>query len=314
MTTRPTVVALGGNAFADEDRGLTMAGQFRFAARAMAALGPLLDGSLALVHGNGPQVGHMLVRVEESLGKAYAIPLEVCVAETEGELGYVLAQALRNALADRGVSRPIASLLTQVRVDADDPGFARPSKPIGPWYDAAQGNALRERGFALVEDSGRGLRRVVPSPAPRSIVEAVVVRMLLDAGAVVVCAGGGGVPVVERDGRLHGVDAVIDKDLTAALLAEEVGASRLVVLTAVPCAYADFGLPSQRALRRLTPPAARRLAAEGHFAPGSMAPKVEACARFVERTGGRALITSPARLDAALAGDDGTTFTPEDDP
>ncbi len=313
MARRRVVVALGGNAFADEERGLTMAGQFRFAHRAMAALGPLLDDdvALALVHGNGPQVGHMLVRVEESLGKAYALPLEVCVAESEGELGYVLAQSLRNVLADRGSRRPVASVLTQVVVDADDPGFGRPTKPIGPWYDAAQGEALRARGFALVEDAGRGLRRVVASPEPRAVVEAPVVTLLLDAGAVAVCAGGGGVPVVERDGRLHGVDAVVDKDFTASLLAAEIGAELLVVLTAVPCVYLDYRGPDERPLRRVTPAEVRRLAAAGHFPPGSMGPKVEACARFVERTGRRAIITSPPRLAAALAGDDGTAVTPD---
>lgn len=302
------VVALGGNAFAEGERGLTMAGQFRYAHKAMESLAPLFDSgaALALVHGNGPQVGHMLVRVEESLGKAYALPLEVCVAESEGELGYVLAQSLRNVLAERGVRRPIASLLTQVVVDPEDPGFARPTKPIGPWYQGAQAEELRARGFALTEDPERGLRRVVASPEPRAVVEAALVETLLDAGAIVVAAGGGGVPVVEKEGRLHGVDAVVDKDLTAALLAEAIGAELLVILTGVPCAYLDWRKAAERPVGRVSVREAREHLAAGHFPPGSMGPKIEAAARFASKEGRRAVITDPPHLIAALAGEAGT--------
>jgi carbamate kinase len=308
MRQRRVVVALGGNAFAEGERALTMAGQFRYAHKAMGSLAPLFDAgaALALVHGNGPQVGHMLVRVEESLGKAYALPLEVCVAESEGELGYVLAQSLRNVLAERGVRRPIASLLTQVVVDAADPGFAHPTKPIGPWYQGAQADELRARGFALTEDPERGLRRVVASPEPRAVVEAALVETLLDAGAIVVAAGGGGVPVVERDGRLHGVDAVVDKDLTAALLADAIGAESLVSLTGVPCAYLDWRKATERPIGHVSVREVREHLAARHFPPGSMGPKMEAAARFASKEGRRAVITDPPHLAAALAGEAGT--------
>ncbi|MBK8936360.1 MAG: carbamate kinase [Polyangiaceae bacterium] len=309
---RRVVVALGGNAFVEEGQKLTMAGQFRFAREALATLAPLFepDVALAIVHGNGPQVGSMLVRVEESLGKAYALPLEVCVAESEGELGYVLAQSLRNVLSDRGAQRPVASILTQVLVDENDPAFLRPTKPIGPFYDASQADELRARGFTIVEDSGRGYRRVVPSPAPHAIIEADIVGVLLEAGAIVIAAGGGGVPVIRRGERLQGVDAVIDKDLTAALLAEAIGAETLLILTAVSNVYLRYRRPDQEALRRLTPLRARELLAEGHFGEGSMAPKIDAAARFAERTGRRAAITCPAFAEAALAGEAGTLIQP----
>jgi carbamate kinase len=309
------VVVLGGNAFAPPGAPLTMAGQFRFAHEALATLGPLLapDVELVVGHGNGPQVGHMLVRVEEALGKAYALPLEVCVAESEGELGYVLAQTLGNLCRERGVPRPIASLLTQVEVDPDDPAFARPDKPVGSFYGASQAEALRAKGFAVREDAGRGFRRVVPSPEPRTIIDVELVSGLLSMGAIVVAAGGGGIPVTRgADGSLHGLDAVIDKDLTAALLADAIGAELLVILTAVDAAYLDHGTPQERAIRRASPDEVRAHAAAGHFAPGSMGPKMEAAVRFASVAGRRAVICDPPALAAALDGHAGTTVVRSD--
>jgi carbamate kinase len=307
---RRVVVVLGGNAFAPPGAPFTMAGQFRFAHEALATLGPLLDRDVELVvgHGNGPQVGHMLVRVEEALGKAYALPLEVCVAESEGELGYVLAQTLGNLSRERGAPRPIASLLTQVEVDPRDPAFGGPDKPVGPFYDAAQADALRAKGFAVREDAGRGFRRVVPSPEPRAIVDVEIVSGLLSMGAIVVAAGGGGIPVTRApDGTLRGLDAVIDKDLTAAVLAQAIGAELLVILTAIDAAYLDHGTDRRRPLRRASPAEVRAHAAEGHFAPGSMGPKMEAAARFASRAGCRAVICDPPSLAEALAGRAGTS-------
>lgn len=311
---RRVVVALGGNAFAPPGVELTMAGQFRYAREALGHLGPLLgaDTDLVLAHGNGPQVGNMLLRVEEALGHAYALPLSVCVAETEGELGYVLSQTLHNAVAARGWRRPIASLLTQVRVSAADAAFASPSKPVGPFYTAAQAEALRARGFDVREDAGRGWRRVVPSPEPLEIVDVDVIEALLARGVLVVAAGGGGVPVVERDGVLEGIDAVIDKDLAAALLAERVGATLLAILTDVPCAYLDWRKPTQRPVGRVSASEARALLAEGHFPPGSMGPKLDAAARFASRPGRVAVITNPPSLAAALAGAAGTVVVSEE--
>ncbi len=309
---RRVVVVLGGNAFAPPGAPLTMAGQFRFAEEALGALGPLLSPATQLVvgHGNGPQVGHMLVRVEESLGKAYALPLEVCVAESEGELGYVLAQTLGNLCRARGAPRAIASLLTQVEVDAADPAFGRPDKPIGPFYDAAQAEALRAKGFEVRQDAGRGYRRVVPSPEPRAIVDVEIVERLVSMGAVVIAAGGGGIPVARAaDGSLHGIDAVIDKDLTAALLAARLGADLLVILTGVDAAYVGFGSPSARRLARARPGEVRALAAQGHFAPGSMGPKMEAAARFASAPGRRSIVCDPASLALALEGRAGTTVS-----
>jgi carbamate kinase len=186
------IVVMGGNAFATPREPLTMAGQFRFAQEALSCLRPVLvsERQIVITHGNGPQVGHMLIRVEEALRKAFAIPLEVCVAESEGELGYVLQQSLYNLLAESGCKRPIASLLTQVVVDAADPGFQNPTKPVGPFYDSRRAAGLREKGFAVCEDGGRGFRRVVPSPFPQEIVEVAVIEQLVGAGLLVIAAGG----------------------------------------------------------------------------------------------------------------------------
>jgi carbamate kinase len=308
VEARRIVVALGGNAFAHRADELTMSGQQGFAEEAMRSLVPLFasGADVVLTHGNGPQVGHMLVRVERSLGAAYELPLSVCVAETEGELGYVLAQSLHNVLAEHGLLRPIASMLTQVEVDATDPAFAAPEKPIGPFYDHTRAEALRASGFPVVEDAGRGWRRVVPSPAPLAIVEQEVIVKLLEHGVIVVAVGGGGIPVVRKGERLDGVDAVIDKDRASALLAECIGADLLLVLTGVPSAYTDFTSAARAPIGEARSSDVRALAREGHFPPGSMGPKMEAAVRFVEATSGTAIITDPAHVAEALAGRAGT--------
>lgn len=301
------VAAVGGNAFVRPGEKLTMAGQFRFARDALLQLRPLLlDYRLVLAHGNGPQVGHMLTRVEQSLGQTYSIPLEVCVAESEGELGYVLMQTMHNVLCELGRRRSVATLLTQVVVDPKDPAFGRPTKPIGPHYDATRARALEAQGFALCEERGRGFRRVVPSPEPRAIIDVDIVEQLLDMDVVVIAAGGGGIPVVQEQGRLRGVDAVIDKDLTAAMLADRIDAELFVIITGVPCAYTDFGTSRQQPIGVVRPEDVRALAAEGHFPPGSMGPKMEAAARFVTNERRRAIVCDPATLAEALAGRGGT--------
>jgi carbamate kinase len=305
------VVALGGNALVQPGEPATIGAQFRSARAAMQAVVPLVAAGhrVVIAHGNGVQIGHILIRVEQALGKAYALPLEVCVAESQGEIGYLLEQALHNALTAAGLRRPVVGVLTQVVVDARDPAFAQPTKPVGPSFDRRGAEDLRRAGFAVVEEPGRGWRKVVASPRPLEIVDAEPVGWLLERGAVVIAAGGGGIPVVRADdGRLQGVAAVIDKDFASALLARTIGAQRLVILTGEPAVFLDYRRPEQRPLRGLDPEQARRHAAAGHFPPGSMGPKVESAVEFVERSGGQALITSVARLDAALRGEDGTTI------
>lgn len=302
------IVVLGGNAFQAPDAPLTMAGQFRFAHDVLSKLVPLFgrDTELVLGHGNGPQVGHILTRVEEALGRAYAISLEVCVAESIGELGYVLQQSLQNVLAENDISRPVVSLLNQVVVSASDPAFENPTKPIGPTYDAVRAGELRSAGFHMRADDGRGFRRVVASPTPLDIVEVEVVRKLVEMGVIVIAVGGGGVPVERVDGRLRGLDAVVDKDLAAALLGERLTADLFVIITGVPCAYKNFGTTKAEPLRAVTPDQVRALASAGHFPPGSMGPKMEAAARFADRPGRRAIVCDVHSLEAALRGEAGT--------
>jgi carbamate kinase len=307
------VVAIGGNALAHSGEAPTLATQFRNAERAMNALAPLIEAGnrLVITHGNGFQVGNILIRVEESLGKAYPIPLEVCVAESQGEIGYMIEQTLQNVLRRRRLEMPVVSLLTQVVVNPRDPAFRKPTKPVGPLLTREHARQLEEAGCEVVEVKGRGWRRVVASPHPVDIDEPQVVEWLLRRGAVVIAAGGGGVPVVRgRNGSLRGVPAVIDKDLASATLARAIGARRLVILTGEPCAYLDYGEESQRAIRSMTAREAREHLGAGQFPEGSMGPKVEAAALFVEHGGRAAVITRADDLRRALAGEAGTTVTP----
>jgi carbamate kinase len=303
------LVALGGNAFAQPGVPLSSAGQSAFAHTVATRLWPALAAAprALILHGNGPQVGYMLLRVEAALREAYGQPLDVCVAETEGELGYVLVQALLNAARGAGALREVVAVLTQVLVDERDPAFAAPTKPVGGFHTADDAVRLRAAGQALAADpAGRGFRRVVASPAPRAVLETPVIARLVDAGVLVVAGGGGGIPVCERDGRLAGVEAVVDKDATAALLADALGFDTLLMLTDVPAACRGFGGPAAAAIGRVSPTELASLAAAGEFAPGSMLPKTEAACRFVDRAGRRALICAPDNLEAALAGAAGT--------
>lgn len=307
-TTGCTMVVLGGNAFARPGEPLTMAGQFAFAEVLFRRLLPLFASGrrIVITHGNGPQVGQMLTRVEAALGKAYALPLEVCVAESEGELGYVLQQSLLNVLRENGLDRPVVSLLTQVVVDEADPAFASPSKPVGVFYSAEQTQELRTQGFVLREDAGRGFRRVVPSPQPRTIIETQTIGQLIQTNVIVVAAGGGGIPVIERDGRLIGVEAVIDKDHTSTLLGELIDADEMLIVTGVPFAYRHFGTANEQPIVRVTPDEAESLIREGHFSAGSMLPKIEAAVRFARRPGTRAIICDIDSLPDAISGRAGT--------
>ena len=299
-----TVIALGGNALTRPGERGTAAEQLANLRTALPALAPLLsDRHVVLTHGNGPQVGNELRRHERAADEVPPLPLYLAVAQTQAEIGALIAAELRPL-----ARRPVTCLLTHVRVDPDDPAFERPTKPVGPFYAEARAEELRsERGWVVAEDAGRGYRRLVPSPRPLEIVELEAVRALIRSGAVTIACGGGGIPVVERAGELRGVDAVIDKDRASALLALGLGAKRLVVLTDVPALMRGYGTSSEEEVRGLTQAEAAALAPE--LAEGSMGPKVEACAEFVRATGGEALITSAAALADALAGRAGTRIS-----
>jgi carbamate kinase len=292
-----TVIALGGNALMQPGQRGTAAEQRANLAATFRAIQPLLrDGPFVVTHGNGPQVGNELLRQELASAEAPPLPLYIAVAQTQAEIGALIAAELEPC-----AGRPVAVVLTRVEVDAADPAFENPTKPVGPFYDAGRARALEEeRGWAVKEDAGRGWRRVVPSPRPIEVLELEAVRTLLDHGLVVVAVGGGGVPVVSRDGRHDGVDAVIDKDHASALLAVGLGAGRLVILTQVPAVYEGFETEERHAVAELRPGRDEDIVAR--LPAGSMRPKVEAAFRFVRETGGEALITSAEALEKGEAG------------
>jgi carbamate kinase len=303
------VVAIGGNALKTDD-GVGAPSEWFDALR--RALPPVVDliaagHRVVLTHGNGPQVGEEMLRMEISKPVMPALSLDLCVAETEGSLGYAIQQVLGNLLRARRAPARVAAIVTQVVVEANDPAFARPTKPIGTFYTRAQAQRMvREHGWSVVEDAGRGWRRVVASPRPVRVLEASAIRALVDAGIVPVAAGGGGIPVVEDADGIHGVEAVIEKDFATVVLAYDLGAERVFFLTGVDRVAVGWGTPAQRFLDRITAEEARRFLAAGEFPPGSMGPKVEAAVEFVERGGQAAVITSLDCIAEAAAGRAGT--------
>jgi len=315
MGDRTLVVAIGGNSLIKDPRHQTVPDQ-------IAALGEtsvhiasaIRDGwQVAIGHGNGPQVGFILRRSELAAHELHEVPLDVCGADTQGAIGYELQQSLGNDFRRMGLDRQAVTVVTQVEVARDDPAFGRPTKPIGTFMDEARAMQRRDgEGWDVVEDAGRGWRRVVASPRPLRIVEERAVKALLADGFVVITVGGGGIPVVaDETGSLHGVAAVIDKDYASSLLGTVVGAEVFAITTAVERVALDWGKPSQTWVDRLTVAEARAYLAEGgHFMPGSMAPKIEACLEFLERGGSEAIITAPANLELALAGRAGTRIVP----
>ncbi|MDQ2810286.1 MAG: carbamate kinase [Chloroflexota bacterium] len=314
-TARETVVvALGGNAIkAAGDRG-TSAEQFRNVQQAAETLAELVARGYRLVitHGNGPQVGSLLIQQAAGAAQVPAMPMDVAGAMTQGWIGYMISQSLRNALLRRGhpAARRIATVVTQMIVDRADPAFQNPSKPVGPFFSAEEAQTMRYAGMRLVEDSGRGWRRVVASPQPQAIAEIDAICAMLRDDMIVIAGGGGGVPVIaEADGTLVGVEAVVDKDLAGALLARQVGATQLLILTDVEQVALDFHQPTQRNLAHMTPAEARSYLAAGYFAKGSMGPKVQAALDFVEAGGRQAIITQLLRVLAALAGETGTVVS-----
>lgn len=309
------VVALGGNAISRKGEDDTIANQFRHTRASLAAIVPLVKRgyNLAITHGNGPQVGNLLLRIELARGKAPILPLGVCVADTGGGMGYMIAQSLQNRLLQDGLDRSVATIITQVIVDRDDPALTDPAKYIGQFYTEEEAKRFAaERGWAVKQDGERGWRRVVGSPMPRGIVEGPVIRAMVEGGTIVIAAGGGGIPVsVEADGSHEGVDAVIDKDRASAVLGASIGADTLIILTSVDRVALNFGRPDERALDHLTVAEARRYLAEGQFPRGSMGPKIEAAIQFLESDGRLVIIGSIEQAGAALDGNAGTRITPE---
>jgi len=299
------VIALGGNAIST--RGTDpFEVQFERAKRSMDMIaGIVAEGwQIAITHGNGPQVGNALRRVELSRDEVIPLPLSVCGAQTQGELGVMLALALGNKLYTSGMDRTVVAVVTRVIVDKDDPGFREPTKFIGRFYTKEEAEKLiREQGWTMREDIGRGWRRVVPSPWPREIVESEAIKELISKGMVVIAAGGGGIPVVEKsDGSLELVDAVIDKDRASAVLALGIEAEKFVIITNVDRVYLNFGKPNQREIKEMRVEEAKRFFNEGHFPPGSMGPKVESAIYFLERGGKEVIITSISQVWDALHG------------
>ena len=305
------LLALGGNAMTGPDGRARPEDQIAAAKTAMESVADLVaEGvDIVLTHGNGPQVGNLLVKNEVAAAIVPPVPLDWCGAQTQATLGLILMNALDDALARRGIRRPSATGVTRTRVDADDPGFERPTKPIGRYLPAEEAALLVEHGETWEDRGEKGWRRVVASPEPREILDADAALALVDAGFVVVANGGGGIPVVREGGTLRGVEAVIDKDLGAALLARTVNADVLVVATDVPHAVLRFGRPDAEDVGRVTVTRMRELAAEGHFASGSMGPKVDAACRFVEQGGSYAVITDLDSIVAAVTQPDGRSGT-----
>jgi carbamate kinase len=308
------VVAVGGNSLIKDKNHQTIPDQYAAGAESMAHIAGMIQAgwNVVVTHGNGPQVGFILRRAELSLHELHPVPLDYCGADTQGAIGYMFQQALHNEFRARGIRKAAATVVTQVLVDRNDPAFQKPSKPIGSFMDEPAASQHRQKdGWAVVEDAGRGWRRVVASPLPKRIVEEAAIRSLIDAGFVVISAGGGGIPVVEDDqGNLTGIEAVIDKDFAGSLLAASLKADLFLISTAVEKVALHYNKPEQRWLDQLTLAEARRHLADGHFAKGSMGPKIEAIIKYLEQGGKQALITDPVNIERALEGKTGTRIVP----
>ncbi len=313
MAIAKLVVALGGNALQSKGAPATAEAQLEVVKKTVEYIAEMskLDYELAIVHGNGPQVGNILLATEAAADVVPAMPFDVCGAMSQGYIGYHIQQALRHALQKRNRNVPVVTIVTQVVVDEKDPAFNNPTKPIGPFYSEEEAKKIAaEKGYVMKEDAGRGWRRVVASPMPKRIVEFSCLRELWDT-TIVITAGGGGIPVVEdKDGSLRGVAAVIDKDLAASRLADDIDADILMILTEVEKVSLNFNKPDQKDLDQITVDEAKQYIAEGHFAPGSMLPKVQAAVNFVkDNPGKKAIITSLFKALDALEGKTGTTIS-----
>ncbi len=311
MPDKTAVIAIGGNSLIKDKAHQTVEDQYQAARETSRHIaGMIATGwNVAIAHGNGPQVGFILRRSELARHELHEVPLDVCGADTQGAIGYALQQNLYNLLREMGLDRLVTTVVTQVEVSAADPAFQSPDKPIGSFMDEAEAMQRQSRdGWDVVEDAGRGWRRVVASPQPKRIVELGAIETLLNAGIIVIAVGGGGIPVVaDEAGSLRGVAAVIDKDRASALLANDIGADLFLISTSVEKVALNFGKPDQRWLHQITLAEAKQYLAEGtHFAKGSMAPKIQSVIQFLENGGERAIITNPENINRALAGETGT--------
>lgn len=311
---KKVVIALGGNALMEPDMEATAQAQMEIIKRTseiIADVKCIFNFEIGITHGNGPQVGRILLASEAAKDITPVLPMEVCSAMSQGYIGYQLQQVLRDTLARRGRNLPVVTLITQVLVDKDDPAFQNPSKPIGPWYSHSEAlQLMADKGYAMKEDAGRGWRRVVPSPKPIRIIESHSIVELWDS-TIVIAAGGGGIPVIQKpDGTMEGVAAVIDKDLTAEKMAEDVEADFFIMLTEVEHAYIHFNTEKQQALEKVSAQQCEQYIAEGHFAAGSMLPKMQAAVQFARNKPGKvAIITSLYKAVEAIRGETGTQIT-----
>ena len=309
------VIAVGGNSLILDEKHKTIADQYNATVETSKHVAGMIEKgwNVVLTHGNGPQVGFILRRSELALHELHPVPLDYCGADSQGAIGYMFQRALRNEFHARGINKQAATIVTQVLVDKNDPAFQNPSKPIGSFMNAeAAARKRAEENWQMVEDAGRGWRRVVPSPLPKEIIERDAIDSLIRAGFVVICSGGGGIPVYENEqGELVGLEAVIDKDFAGSLLARSVGADLFLISTAVEKVALNFNKPNQQWLDQLTVDQAKKYLAEGHFAKGSMGPKIQAALWFLEGSdkNAQALITNPENLERALNGETGTRIT-----
>ena len=310
MESKLIVIAIGGNSLIEDSKHVTVQSQYDAANKTAKHIARLVQAGnrVVIAHGNGPQVGYILRRAELAQNQLHRVPLDSCVADTQGAIGYQLQMALDNQMAADGLKKNIATVVTQVEVKADDPSFQKPTKPIGSFMSEEDAMERKQKdGWSVVEDAGRGWRRVVASPKPVSIIELETIRCLLDNGVIVIAAGGGGIPVVrDENGFLKGKEAVIDKDLAAAMLAKDLNADMFVISTAVPKVCLNYGKSNEKKLDSITTDEAREYINEGHFAPGSMLPKIQALVDFVDTTGNIGIVTDPEHLYDAVYGEQGT--------
>lgn len=300
------VIAFGGNAIKKAKEKGTAAEQFNNVRDTCNYLLELIeDHDIVITHGNGPQVGSILIQQESGEPYVPGMPLDICVAESQGLIGYMIQQSLKNILQAHNIHRSVVTVITQVVVDKNDPAFTTPTKPVGPFYSRERAEEMEAKGISIIEDAGRGYRRVVPSPNPQSVVEADVIESLLEQGMIVIGVGGGGVPV-HGSQHMEGVEAVVDKDLASEVLAESIKADWLIILTDVKHVALNYRQKNQKNLRVLTIEEAETYLAEGHFPPGSMGPKIQAAIRFLKAGGKKVIITSPRTLSEALKGKKGT--------